>query len=160
MDDLAAILTSQYLASLTMLKEAIIACPDALWNAPEDRNKFWHVVYHTLFFTHLYAADSAESFVPWRQHRDGYEEFDGPPDDAPYDKATLLEYLAFCRRHLPERLPQLDLWAREGHEDRTLLTLERQINSIRHLMQHVGELLERLGSRTGAEIEWVASEHL
>ncbi|MBP6788323.1 MAG: DinB family protein [Candidatus Promineofilum sp.] len=159
MDDLAAILTSQYLASLTMLKEAIIACPDALWNAPEDRNKFWHVVYHTLFFTHLYAADSAESFVPWRQHRDGYEEFDGPPDDAPYDKATLLEYLAFCRRHLPERLPQLDLWAREGHEDRTLLTLERQINSIRHLMQHVGELLERLGSRTGAEIEWVASEH-
>jgi hypothetical protein len=142
-----------------MLKEAIIACPDALWNAPEDRNKFWHVVYHTLFFTHLYAADSAESFVPWRQHRDGYEEFDGPPDDAPYDKATLLEYLAFCRRHLPERLPQLDLWAREGHEDRTLLTLERQINSIRHLMQHVGELLERLGSRTGAEIEWVASEH-
>ena len=159
MDNLAAILTSQYLASLTMLKEAIIACPDALWNAPEDRNKFWHVVYHTLFFTHLYAADSAESFVPWRQHRDGYEEFDGPPDDAPYDKATLLEYLAFCRRHLPERLPQLDLWAREGHEDRTLLTLERQINSIRHLMQHVGELLERLGSRTGAEIEWVASEH-
>ena len=159
MDNLAAILTSQYLASLTMLKEAIIACPDSLWNAPEDRNKFWHVVYHTLFFTHLYAADSAESFVPWRQHRDGYEEFDGPPDDAPYDKATLLEYLAFCRRHLPERLPQLDLWAREGHEDRTLLTLERQINSIRHLMQHVGELLERLGSRTGAEIEWVASEH-
>ena len=159
MDDLAAILTSQYLASLTMLKEAIIACPDALWNAPEDRNKFWHVVYHTLFFTHLYAADSAESFVPWRQHHDGHEEFDGPPDDAPYDKATLLEYLAFCQRHLPERLPQLDLWAREGHEDRTLLTLERQINSIRHLMQHVGELLERLGSRTGVEIEWVASEH-
>ena len=157
--DLPAILSSQYLASLTMLKEAIIACPDSLWNAPEDRNKFWHVVYHTLFFTHLYAADSAESFVPWRQHHDGHEEFDGPPDDAPYDKATLLEYLAFCQRHLRERLPQLDLWAREGHEDRTLLTLERQINSIRHLMQHVGELLERLGSRTGAEIEWVASEH-
>ncbi len=157
--DLPAILSSQYLASLTMLKEAIIACPDSLWNAPEDRNKFWHVVYHTLFFTHLYAADSAESFVPWRQHHDGHEEFDGPPDDAPYDKATLLEYLAFCQRHLPERLPQLDLWAREGHEDRTLITLERQINSIRHLMQHVGELLERLGSRTGAEIEWVASEH-
>jgi hypothetical protein len=157
--DLPAILTSQYLASLTMLKEAIIACPDSLWNAPEDHNKFWHVVYHTLYFTHLYVADSTESFVPWRHDRAGYEEFDGPPDDAPYDKATLLEYLAFCQHHLPERLPQLDLWAREGHEDRTLLTLERQINSIRHLMQHVGELLERLGSRTGVEIEWVASEH-
>ena len=142
-----------------MLKEAIIACPDSLWNAPEDHNKFWHVVYHTLYFTHLYVADSTESFVPWRHDRARYEEFDGPPDDAPYDKATLLEYVAFCQRHLPERLPLLDLWAREGHEDRTLLTLERQINSIRHLMQHVGELLERLGSRTGAEIEWVASEH-
>lgn len=154
--DLPTLLTSQYLASLAMLKEAIEKCPPSLWNAPEDRNRFWRVAYHALFFTHLYVADSEESFVPWPQHRAGYEEFDGTPDDAPYDKASILEYLAFCQHHLPQRLPQLDFWACEDFEDRTLTTLERQINSLRHLMQHVGELAERLGSRTGAEVEWVA----
>ena len=114
------------------------------------------MAYHALFFTHFYEADSDERFIPWPRHREGYEEFDGGPDDALYDKEAILEYLAFCQRHIPERLPQLDFWAREGFEERTLTTLERQINSLRHLMQRVGELAERLGSRTGAEIEWVA----
>jgi hypothetical protein len=154
--DLPAILTSQYLASLDMLREVIEKCPPSLWNAPEDRNRFWRVAYHALFFTHLYVADSEESFVPWPSHREGYEEFGGGPDDEPYDKEALLEYLAFIQRHLPERLRQLDLWAREQFEERRLTMLERQVNSIRHLMQHVGELAERLGSRAGTDIEWVA----
>ena len=36
---------------------------------------------------------------------------------------------------------------------------ELQIYSIRHIMQHVGELAERLGTRTGVEIDWVGSHH-
>ena len=142
-----------------MLQETIEKCPPSLWDAPDDRNPFWRVAYHALYFTHLYVADAEERFIPWPRHREGYEEFDGAPGDARYDKEAILEYLAFCQRHIPERLPQLDFWAREGFEERTLTTLERQINSIRHLMLHVGELAERLGSRTGAEIEWLAWRH-
>jgi hypothetical protein len=47
----------------------------------------------------------------------------------------------------------------EGHGDRTLINLELQIYSIRHLMQHAGELMERLAARTGAEIDWVSWQH-
>jgi predicted kinase len=36
------------------LKQAIEKCPDALWNDPADKNRFWHVAYHALFYTHLY----------------------------------------------------------------------------------------------------------
>jgi hypothetical protein len=36
-----------------------------------------------------------------------------------------------------------------------MLTLELQIYSIRHIMQHAGELMERLGARTDVEIDWV-----
>ncbi len=41
-----------------MLKQAIVACPAWIWNAPADKNKFWNVAYHALFFTHAYLEDS------------------------------------------------------------------------------------------------------
>jgi hypothetical protein len=33
--------------------------------------------------------------------------------------------------------------------------LELQIYTIRHIMQHTGELLERLSARSDAQIDWV-----
>lgn len=157
--DAAAILNSQYQASLEMLKQTIIACPQELWNADNARNRFWHTAYHALFFTHLYVEESEEAFRPWSKHRTGYEDFDGGQDFEPYEKEELLEYLAFCQQHVAERVPQLDLEALEGFGDRTLITLELQLYSIRHLMQHVGELMDRLSTQTGTEIEWVGWVH-
>jgi hypothetical protein len=52
--DLAPIVISQYLASLAMLKQTITQCPESVWNAAGDKNRFWQVAYHALFFTHLY----------------------------------------------------------------------------------------------------------
>jgi len=155
--DIPAILISQYLASLEMLKQTISKCPESIWNAASDKNKFWQVAYHALYFTHEYLADSYETFTPWVKHREVYD-FDESQIFEPYDKETILEYLAFCQQHVTERVPQLKLSELEGHGDRSMLTLELQIYSIRHLMQHTGELMERLGSRTGAEIDWVGSK--
>jgi hypothetical protein len=70
--DIPAILISQYQASLEMLRQTITQCPESIWNAASDKNKFWHTAYH---------------------------------------------------------------------------------------MQHTGELMERLGSRTGVEIDWVGWKH-
>jgi hypothetical protein len=156
--DTAAILISQYLASLEMLKQTICECPESLWNAEGDKNKFWQVAYHALYFTHEYLADSYESFTPWVKHREVYD-FDESQVFEPYDKDTILEYLAFCQQHIAERVPHLKLAEPEGHGGRSLLTLELQIYSIRHIMQHTGELMERLGTQTGAEIDWVGSKH-
>ena len=156
MMDITAILVSQYLASLEMLKQTITLCPESLWNAPGDRNKFWQAAYHALFFTHLYVADSEESFTPWIKHRDGYEDFVTHFRE-PYDKATLLEYLAFCQQEVAHRVPQLNM--EEGFSGRPYPKLELQIYSIRHIMQHTGELMERLGSRVNAHIDWVGSKH-
>ena len=33
--------------------------------------------------------------------------------------------------------------------------LELQIYNLRHLQQHTGELMERLGSRAGIDVDWV-----
>jgi hypothetical protein len=157
--DIPAILISQYLASLEMLKQTITQCPESIWNAASDRNEFWQVAYHALFFTHLYLEDSEEAFTPWFKHQDRYEDFPAPPIGEPFDKDTVLDYLAFCQQQVAERVPRLSLEEPEGHGDGSLITLELQIYSIRHIMQHTGELMERLGSRMDAQIDWVGWKH-
>jgi hypothetical protein len=152
MMDAAAVLVSQYLASLEMLKQAIVLCPPALWNVPGDKNKFWQVAYHAIYFTHEYLADSYETFTPWMKHREVYD-FDHSQTFEPYDKETILEYLAFCQQQVAERVPQLKLEEMEGHGD-DMTVLELQIYSIRHIMQHTGELMQRLGTLE-KEIDWV-----
>jgi hypothetical protein len=155
--DIPAILISQYLASLEMLKQTVTQCPESIWNAANDKNRFWQVAYHALYFTHEYLADSAKTFIPWVKHREVYD-FDESQVFEPYDKESILEYLAFCQREVVERVPRLSLEAPEAH-GRSLSTLELQIYSIRHIMQHAGELMERLGSRIDAQIDWVGRKH-
>ena len=41
------VIQSQYLASLEMLKQVIVKCPDALWNAPGNQDKSWNYSFIT-----------------------------------------------------------------------------------------------------------------
>jgi hypothetical protein len=49
----------------------------------------------------------------------------------------------------------LDPEAESGFYWLPMNKLELQIYNIRHLQQHTGELMERLGSRAGVEVDWV-----
>jgi hypothetical protein len=103
--------------------------------------------------------DSEEIFTPWIQDPDEIYDIVVPQDVEPYDKDTLLEYLAFLQQQVAKSIPRLKLDELERHGDQSLIELELQLLSIRHLMQHTGELMERLGTRTGAEIDWVKWVH-
>ena len=161
------VIISQYLASLEMLKQALTQCPESLWNSPGDRNKFWHIAYHALFYTHLYLQDSEPSFTPWSRHRQEYQflgQTPWPPHappkiGEPYDQASLLEYLAFCQAQVAERVPQLDLEGTSGFDWLPFGKLELQFYNLRHLQQHTGELMERLGTRAGLDLDWIGSLH-
>jgi hypothetical protein len=150
------IIRSQYLASLEMLKLAIENCPDALWDDSADKNKFWQVAYHALFYMHLYLQPSEQDFAPWVKHRPAHR-LSQTAD--PYSKEEVLEYLAFCQQQAEEKVPQLNLKAESGFDWLPFDKAELQIYNIRHLQQHAGELMERLGSRAGIEIEWVGMKH-
>lgn len=161
--NLAAVIGSQYNAALDMLQAAVIKCPDGLWDSPDDKTKFWHIAYHALFYTHLYLQDAERGFRPWPGFRPEYH-FMGPipweggrlPNiGEPYNKQSVLEFLDFCRRQVAERVPQLDMDGPSGFEWLPFSKLELQIYSIRHIQQHAGELMERLGSRAGIDIDWV-----
>ena len=165
--DYPAIIISQYQAALEMLKQTIAKCPESVWNSPDDKTKFWHIAYHALFYTHLYLQDSAQAFIPWNKHRKDYQyigQLPSPPHSPPqisepYDKDDILEYLAVCQQQVMERVPQLNLEAASGFDWLPFSKLELQFYTIRHIQQHAGEMMERLGTRTGVEIDWVGRKH-
>jgi hypothetical protein len=157
------IIISQYQAALAMLKETVEKCPDWIWNSSEDKTKFWQIAYHALFYTHLYLQDSEQDFTPWSKHRKDYQYFGRlpyPPHTPleigePFDRESVLEYLAICQRQVDERVPLINLEAASGFDWLPFNKLELQLYTIRHLQQHTGELMERLGSRANVEIHWV-----
>jgi hypothetical protein len=79
--------------------------------------------------------------------------------EAGYTQADMLAHLSFCRREVDERVPRLNLEAESGFARRQFDKFELQIYSIRHVMQHAGELMERLGARAGVKGTWVGSMH-
>ncbi len=154
---------SQYLASLEMLKQAVAKCPESMWNDPGDKMQFWRIAYHALFYTHLYLAGTEKNFRPWSGHRKDYQylgAISGPPDrlpeiGEPFNQPDILAYLAEVQAHVDEMTPGLDLEAESGFSWLPFGKLELQLYNIRHLQQHTGELMERLGSRAGIDIDWV-----
>jgi hypothetical protein len=163
--DIKGVIKSQYLAALAMLRQAIARCPESLWDDGADKNRFWHVAYHALFYTHLYLQDREEDFRPWAKHRKDHN-FLGPvpwpPHDVPqigepYTQEEILAYYAICEQQVRERVGALDLEAGSGFSWLPFGKLELQFYNIRHLQQHTGELMERLGARAGVDIDWVGS---
>jgi len=164
MDYQAAIL-SQYQAGLRMLRQAIAKCPDSLWNDADDKNKFWHVGYHVLFYTHFYLSEREATFQPWAKFRPD-QHFLGPQPfppyrvpviGEPYTQPDLLEYVALCLHRSEQAIPVLALDAPSGFDWLPMNKFELQIYNLRHLQQHTGELMERLGARANISVDWIGT---
>jgi hypothetical protein len=142
-----------------MLKQAIEKCPEALWNHPDDKTKFWQIAYHALFYVHLYLQKNLDDFRPWGKHKEKAESL-GPRDGQAeplqlYSPVDVLEYLALCQQEIDEKTAQLEPEAESGFYWLPMSKLELQFYNIRHLQQHTGEVMERLGTRAGVEVDWV-----
>jgi hypothetical protein len=145
------IIQSQYFAALEMLKQVIVKCPEALWNAPDDIDPCWRKGYHALFYTHLYLQNAEKDFSLWVKHHD-------PDTEVPFTQDEVLEYLAFVQNQVRECVPVLNLEAESGFDWLPFNKLELQFYNIRHIQQHAGELYERLGafSTENIELNWVS----
>jgi hypothetical protein len=66
--DVKQVIQSQYLASLSMLKQAIVKCPQSVWNDPQDSDKFWFKTYHALYSAHLYLKTTGTDYVRGKKH--------------------------------------------------------------------------------------------
>src|SRR5262245_14462753 len=99
------ILWGQFGASIDMLENAMIACPDDLWSDPSARPQwlsrnvvgFWHVAYHTLFYLDLSLSGSLEGFSPPAPFDMSELDPEGRLPERPYTKDELRSYLEHCR---------------------------------------------------------------
>ena len=153
------IILSQYRASLVMLQDAIEKCPDTMWLDTSYNTPFWRVAYHALIYTHFYLHPTEADFVPWEKHMDGYQGFEPLAEgQKPYTKQEVLEYLNLCLGQLDGLVEALDLDADSGFDWLPFNKLELQFYNIRHIMQHTGELCERLGAHGEIEVDWVGKK--
>lgn len=159
------IIQSQYLASLDMLKNAIELCPRQVWEDNKPKNKFWHIAYHALFYTHLYLQEEEADFKPWEKHVENLGSLSSSfeaihKSKEPFSQEDILSYLDFCRDQVITLLPRLDYDSpKSGFHWLPCSKLELQFYNIRHIQQHTGELCERLGTEAAIDVGWVGMIH-
>jgi hypothetical protein len=155
-------ITRQYKSSLAMLRHAIELCPESLWLVGSP-NRYWHIAYHALFYTHLYLARNEAEFVPWQHNRPDYNflgENPGKPGvpskiDLPYTQLELLHYADFCDGEVGRQTAALDLEAPSGFHWLPFNKLEVQFYNLRHLSHHTGQLADRLRSHANIGLPWI-----
>lgn len=162
--DTKDVIKSQFYASLEMLRSAITECPPSLWSSEDFKNKFWHIAYHALFYTHLYLQETEKQFVPWKKHREGHQflgnlpwpPYTKPEIGEPYSKEEILEYLDVCKKEAEEKVSAMDLNAESGFYWLPFKKLELQFYNIRHIQHHTGALIDRLRTKENIGVGWVA----
>ncbi|MEZ4885018.1 MAG: DinB family protein [Chitinophagales bacterium] len=153
-------LWQQFGASIDMLENAIIACPDELWDT--DSN-FWYIAYHTLFFLDYYLTDEPDSFHPPKPYT--LSEFDpsGVMPERVYSKEELLQYLAFCRQKCNDVISNLTA---EGAEKRFVTeyknysVFEILLYNMRHVQHHAAQLNLLLRQGMDNAPSWVSRAEL
>jgi hypothetical protein len=85
-------------ASIDMLENAIVACPDEVWSDRTRQPECWYLVFHTLFWLDYYSSGETEGFAPPAPFT--LDEMDPAgllPEDV-YSKDELLSYLKYGRK--------------------------------------------------------------
>lgn len=160
----------QLTATIQMIRSAIGACPDELWDDRADGTPFWHLAYHALYYIDLYLSDDEKTFHPMDFHNEkaqylpgDYGEYAGivsTPEKA-FRKDQLLRYTDHCLRKCDETFEKLtDERALErcGFWWYQLNVGEFLLNNLRHAQHHAGQLALLLRRRAGIGIDWLGTK--
>lgn len=158
--DLKTLLWQQFGAAIDMLENALLACPDELWNT---ESKFWYMGYHTLFYLDYYLSESPDIFLPPAPFT--LSEFDpiGVLPERVYSKEELLTYLEFGRQKCHQLIAGLTTEKAEQrfiNEYRNYSMLEILLYNMRHVQHHVAQLNLLLRQNTNDAPKWVSRAKL
>jgi len=160
----------QFAASIQMLRNAVEACPDEVWDDRSDGTPVWHIAYHTLFFCDFYLSDEEKAFQAPHFHLDhyhflpgDYKEFGGivtTPDQC-YTKERLLEYADHCDakcRALFQEITEKRAKQRCGFWWYELNVGEFLVNCLRHTQHHAAQIALILRRRADIGVEWMGTD--
>lgn len=141
-----------------MLRQTVDRCPEDVWVGGAHPRNFWRIAYHAIYYTHLYAHQGEEDYVPWAKERSDVRVlWATPPVEEPYSKSEMLEYIDLVDCAIDGLVDSLDLEAEKcGFSWYSLCKLEHQLLNLRHLQGHVGQLSELLHAN-GVDTDWKGS---
>jgi uncharacterized damage-inducible protein DinB len=150
-------LTSQCDAALAMLEECVRACPASRWKGRIGKYAFWHVAYHTLYCTDLYAARREAEWKPHpRFHPGGRSDLEDEYPSRVITRPEMLAYIARCRRLLRASIRRETARTLRGPAGFGWLAFPRaelHLYSLRHIQHHTGQLAAFL-RRAGVPTRW------
>ena len=149
-------LWKQFGACIDMLENAILACPNELWDTPAQ---FWYNAYHCLFYLDYYLSPEPEKFSPPSPFT--LSEFDpaGTLPEVVYKKEELLGYLNFSRTKCHDLIAGLtpeSASKRWINEYRDYSLFEMLIYNLRHVQHHVAQLNLLLRQGMNGAPGWVS----
>jgi uncharacterized damage-inducible protein DinB len=147
----------QFGAAIDMLENALLACPDTLWQGrlwgdpsdpalPPGFASFWFITSHTLFWLDLYLTGSGEGFTPPAPFN--------PDDDLPerpYTREELHTYLVQLRKKCQTTITELS--DEQAHQQvafpwtrgKPVSYFELLLYNLRHVQEHTAQLCLFLG---------------
>jgi hypothetical protein len=163
--DFITLLWQQFGAAIDMLENAVVVCPDDVWEAGKTPHAFWYISYHTLFWLDFYLHDSPEPFAPPPPYTLGELDPAGVYPERIYSQAELLDYLEHCRTTCRLKLAALtDEQALQKCEwnpyKRDFTVFELHLYNLRHVQHHAGQLNLLLRQHIDAAPRWVSRAQL
>jgi uncharacterized damage-inducible protein DinB len=153
--ELKTAILRQFGASIDMLENAILACPDDLW---DTERSFSHLAYHTLFFLDYYLSLEPVGFSQPTHFK--HSEFEDEPAQEIFAKAEILEYLQSCRTKMQDLFSDLTenlAQSRWINESKTMdySIIEIALYNLRHVQHHAGQLNLMLRQNGIEAPDWV-----
>lgn len=139
-----------------MLENALVLCPDELWNT---QSQFWYIGYHTLFYLDYYLSDNPDNFSPPAPFTLSELSSSGEMPERVYTKAELLNYLQYSReklRHVITNLTDETAAKRFINKYKNYSILEVLIYNMRHVQHHAAQLYLLLRQGMNDAPKWVS----
>jgi len=162
-----AAIAQQFGASIDMLENALIACPDELWQVrlwDEPRlpraSEFWYLLFHTLFWLDLYLSGTQKGFSPPEPFT--LDELDpaGVLPARAYSKDELEAYLEHTRvkcRSTIEALTDEKALQRCTFPWGEVTFAALLLDNMRHVQEHAAQLNMILGQKKGWSPRWITN---
>ena len=154
-----SIIWHQFCASIDMLENAIIDCPDKVWGDKLGFQEFWYISYHTLFFLDYYMSETDKNFNPPKPFTLGELDPAGVLPDRVYSKDELLKYLEYGREKSRRAIGDMtEEKAKQpcGFERKDFTVAELYLYNMRHVQHHAAQLNLLLRQKIDSAPRWVS----
>lgn len=161
MIDIPNAYATQLAASLFMLNDCIVKCPEDQWDTMVVKYPYWQVCYHALCFGDLYSSPGKEAWTPQSGpegfHPMGWAEMDDEYPSRRFTQPELAKYSAYVFETAPARVRTETMESLAGPSGfpwlPTITRAELHPYSARHVQHHVGQLSMIL-RRVGVVVPW------